>query len=70
MNAEKQTCGACFAFPPNINDEAYCDFREFYCRASGLVVKADTSACGVFAVDPKQEGEFKEKGEGGADGNE
>lgn len=65
MNAEKRTCGACLAFPPNLNDEAYCDFCEFYCRASGLTVKADTSACGMFGVDPKQEGEPKEQGEGG-----
>ena len=59
MNAAKQTCGACFAFPPNLNDEAYCDFCEFHCRASGLVVKADTSACVMFCIDPKQEGGAK-----------
>ena len=59
MNAAKQTCGACFAFPPNLNDEAYCDFCEFHCRASGLTVKADTGACGMFCIDPKQEGGAK-----------
>ena len=64
MNAKKRTCGSCFAFPPNLNDEAYCDFREFHCRASGLTVKAGTSACGMFDVDPKQKGEPKEQGEG------
>lgn len=67
MNAKKRTCGSCFAFPPNLNDEAYCDFCEFHCRASGLTVKADTSACGMFDIDPKQKGEPKEQGEGGKD---
>ena len=48
------TCGQCSAFPPNLYDEAYCDFTKHYCRAVGQIVKGDTSACGMFATDPRQ----------------
>lgn len=52
------TCGQCAAFPPNLYDEAYCDFNTYYCRAIGQMVKGDTSACGMFAKDKPERGDL------------